>query len=252
VALKVLHSALGAALGVERFLREIRTAARLHHPHILPLFDSGSAAGLLYYTMPYVESGSLRDRLATSGPLPLPVVLQLATEVASALSYAHATGVVHRDIKPENILLSVTDDPLLTDFGIAHALEDAAPGEEDGGRLTETGITVGTPAYMSPEQSAGDEPVDERSDVYSLAAVVYECLTGDPPFTGPNARAIIAKRLTEPPPSPRARRPDLPASVNQAVERALARQSADRFASATDFAAALTAAEPSAPPRPVR
>jgi serine/threonine-protein kinase len=150
VALKVLHSALGAALGVERFLREIRTAARLHHPHILPLFDSGSAAGLLYYTMPYVESGSLRDRLATSGPLPLPVVLQLATEVASALSYAHATGVVHRDIKPENILLSVTDDPLLTDFGIAHALEDAAPGEEDGGRLTETGITVGTPAYMSP------------------------------------------------------------------------------------------------------
>src|SRR5215218_2018284 len=158
VAVKVLHAALGQALGVERFQREIRTQARLHHPHVLPLFDSGSAAGRLYYTMPYVESGSLRDRLRRAGRLPLDAVVQLSTEISSALAYAHALGVVHRDIKPENIMISVTEHALLTDFGIAHVLDGSS------GTLTDTGLAVGTPAYMSPEQSSGDEQVDGRSD----------------------------------------------------------------------------------------
>ncbi|MDF3052814.1 MAG: protein kinase, partial [Geminicoccaceae bacterium] len=192
VALKVLHASLGAAVGIERFQREIATVARLHHPHVLPLFDSGSAAGRLYYTMPYVESGSLRDRLRRAGRLPLKAVVQLTTEISSALAYAHALGVIHRDIKPENILISVTEHALLTDFGIAHVLDGGT------GTLTDTGLTVGTPAYMSPEQSSGDEEVDGRSDVYALATVVYEALTGATPFSGPSARAIIAKRLLEP------------------------------------------------------
>ena len=199
VALKVLHAELGAALGVERFLREIRTQARLHHPHILPLFDSGSAAGRLFCTMPYVQGGSLRDLLRTRGALPVETVAQLATEVSSALTYAHALGVIHRDIKPENILVSESGHALLTDFGIAYAIEDgSAHGRPK--RITESGITLGTPTYMSPEQSVGDGAVDSRSDIYSLAVVVYEMLAGSPPFTGPNPRAIMARRLVEPPP----------------------------------------------------
>jgi TolB-like protein/tetratricopeptide (TPR) repeat protein len=256
VALKVLHSALGAALGAERFQREIRTQARLHHPHILTLFDSGAGgqggggAEWLWYTMPFVESGSLRDRLQREGRLPVETAVRLATQVCSALTYAHALGVVHRDIKPENILLSVSGHALLSDFGIAYAVDDSAvPGAAR--RLTETGVALGTPAYMSPEQSAGDEPVDARSDIYSLAGVLFEMLAGTPPFTGPNARAVIARRLTEPPPSVGALRPDVPAWVDAALRRAMARQPGDRFESATEFAAALTLPAEPGPPPPV-
>lgn len=252
VAIKVLHSALGAALGMERFQREIRTQARLQHPHLLPLFDSGLAAGRLYYTMPYVATGSLRERLGGSAPLKAGEVVQVAVEVASALGYAHDQGVIHRDLKPENILLSVTGHALVSDFGIAYSLE-----EEHGdtaARLTETGLTLGTPAYMSPEQSAGDEPVDARSDVYSLAAVIYEVLAGVPPITGPNARTIIARRLTESPPLIRSLRPDTPPAIEQALARALSRRPEDRFESAVDFARALERwdSAPAALPAPVR
>jgi eukaryotic-like serine/threonine-protein kinase len=263
VAVKVLHSALGQALGAERFQREIRTQARLHHPHILPVFDSGEAVvGLrsqvagadpttydlrpttfLYYVMPYVEAGSLKDRLERRGALTLPAAMKLAQEVASALSYAHALGVIHRDLKPANILLSVTGHALLTDFGIAYAVEQDGTAR----RLTETGLTLGTPAYMSPEQSAGDEPVDARSDIYSLATVLYESLAGRPPFDGANARAIMARRLTEEPPPLREVRPDLPVDVERVLLRALARQPDDRFESADAFLAALTAAAPVSP-----
>jgi serine/threonine-protein kinase len=238
VALKVLNSELGAALGVERFQREIRTQARLQHPHILPLFDSGSAAGRLFCTMPYVEGGSLRDRLRREGPLSVEAVAQLAAEVASALTYAHALGVIHRDIKPANILISAGGHALLTDFGIAYAIEDGS-GHARPGRITESGVTLGTPAYMSPEQSVGDEPVDSRSDIYSLAVVVYEMLSGSPPFTGPNPRAIMARRLVERPPSLAIVRPGLPPAVEAAVNRALARQPAGRFDTAAEFAVAL-------------
>ncbi len=242
VALKVLHSALGAALGVERFQREIRTQARLHHPNILPLFDSGEAGrGRLWYSMPYVEGGTLRDRLRRGGRLPVDQSIQLATQVAAALTYAHALGVVHRDIKPENIMLSVSGHGLLTDFGIAYAVEDGG-GPGVARRLTETGVALGTPAYMSPEQSAGDEPVDSRSDIYSLAGVLFEMLAGVPPFTGPSARAVVARRLTEPPPSVRSLRPEVPAAVDAALRRAMARQPTDRFDSAAEFAAALVLA----------
>jgi serine/threonine protein kinase/tetratricopeptide (TPR) repeat protein len=249
VALKVLHSALGAALGVERFQREIRTQARLHHPHILPLFDSGAAAGRLYYTMPYIESGSLRDRLDRQGPLSVEAATQLVREVASALSYAHVLGVIHRDLKPENILISVSGHALLSDFGIASALNSAGAGGGSG-RLTETGVMLGTPAYMSPEQSGGDEELDARSDVYSLGTVAYETLTGTVPFTGPNARTIVAQRLTQEAPSIRLLRPEVPEPVVAAVARALARAPDDRYDTAEAFAAALaaTGAVPSAVP----
>jgi serine/threonine protein kinase len=174
VALKVLHTALGAALGSARFQREIRTQARLHHPHILPLFDSGSTGERLYYTMPFVEQGSLRDRLTRTGPLGLGAVRQLGSEVASALGYAHALGIVHRDLKPENIMLSPSGHAILADFGIAYAIESNSGDVAGHGRLTETGVTLGTPAYMSPEQAAGDEVVDGHTDQYALAAVLYE------------------------------------------------------------------------------
>ena len=204
VALKVLHAHLGQALGIKRFQREIRTQARLQHPHILPVFDSGqvvvpgvagsegapSATTFLYYVMPAVESGSLKERLERHGPMSVPAALQLAREVASALSYAHALGVIHRDLKPANILVSARGHALLTDFGIAYALDETGPWS--GRHLTETGVTLGTPAYMSPEQSAGDE-TDMRSDQYSLGVVVYEALAGRPPFEGANARAIMAR-----------------------------------------------------------
>ena len=249
VALKVLHSELGAALGVERFLREIRTQARLQHPHILPLFDSGSAAGRLFCTMPYVEGGSLRDRLRRDKQLPVETVAQLVTEVASALTYAHALGVIHRDIKPANILISGGGHALLTDFGIAYAIEDGG-GRDRAKRITESGVTLGTPTYMSPEQSVGDEAVDSRSDVYSLAVVVYEMLAGAPPFTGPNPRAIMARRLTAAPPPLAAVRPELPPGVEAAITRALARQPADRFDTAADFAVTLCGRGEERPPEP--
>ena len=248
VALKVLHSALGAALGVERFQREIRTQARLQHPHILPLYDSGTAAGQLYYTMPYVEAGSLRDRLRRVGRLEPPAAVQLALEVASALAYAHRLGIIHRDLKPENILLSPTGEAVLADFGIAYALEqpgDAAdPDTPSGPRLTETGVTVGTPTYMSPEQAAGDEELTGRSDQYALAAVIYEALAGTPPFTGPNARSILAKKLTTIPAPLRSVRPDVPEAVDAGLMCALSRHPHERFGSMEELARALTAGSP--------
>ncbi len=261
VALKVLHTALGAALGVERFQREIRTQARLHHPHILPLYDSGTAAARLYYSMPYVAAGSLRDWLKRAGRLQVPTTVQLASEVASALAYAHALGVIHRDLKPENVMISPTGQAILADFGIAYAVDEgaAAPGDTPSGRLTETGITVGTPAYMSPEQAAGDEALTSRSDQYALAALVYEMLAGKPPFTGPNARAILARKLTSPPPPLREIRPDIPAELEAVLLRALSRYPADRYDTIEAFAQALGASVveratplpvPSAPPAP--
>jgi serine/threonine-protein kinase len=239
VALKVVHAALGEAVGQERFQREIRTLARLHHPHILPLFDSGVAGGRLFYAMPYVEGGSLRERLQREGRLPVETALRIAGQLSSALTYAHALGVVHRDITPENIMLSGDGHALLTDFGIAYAIEDGVA-QGSGQRLTETGVALGTPEYMSPEQSSGEEPVDARSDVYSLACVLFEALVGRPPFTGPNARAIMARRLVEDPPSLRPARPEVSAEVEAAIRRAMARRPGDRFESVAEFRAALT------------
>src|SRR5437773_2174459 len=188
VAIKVLRPEIAAALGPERFLREIEMAARLTHPHILPLHDSGQAGGALYYVMPYIEGESLRDRLEREGPLPLEDALRITREVASALSYAHSHDVVHRDIKPENILLS-GGEAVVADFGIARAITRAA-----GSGLTETGIPVGTPAYMSPEQASGGGLVDGRSDIYSLGCVLYEMLAGEPPYTGASAQVVTAMR----------------------------------------------------------
>ncbi len=238
VALKVVHAALGEAVGLERFQREIRTLARLHHPHILPLFDSGVAGGRLFYAMPFVEGGSLRERLRREGRLPVEAVLRMGAQLSSALTYAHALGVVHRDITPENIMLSGDGHALLADFGIAYAIEDGIA--QGSGRLTETGVALGTAEYMSPEQSSGEEPVDARSDIYSLASVLFEALVGRPPFTGPNARAIMARRLVEDPPSLRPARPEVPAEVEAAIRRAMARQPADRFESVAEFRSALT------------
>ena len=234
VALKVLHRELAHALGPERFLREIRTTARLDHPHILPVFDSGEAAGLLWYTMPYVEGESLRDRLRREGELLVDEAIQLTREVADALEYAHQHGVIHRDIKPENILLA-GGHARVADFGVARALEAAGTG-----RLTETGLAVGTPAYMSPEQASGGQ-IDGRSDQYGLACVLYEMLAGEPPYTGPTAQALVAKHIGGPIPSVRTVRPDIPPQLDAAISRALAKSPVARFATAGDFVEALTA-----------
>src|SRR6266446_2454431 len=243
VAIKVLRPEIAAALGPERFLREIDVAARLTHPHILPLHDSGEAGGFLYYDMPYIESESLRDRLEREGQLPVEEALRITREVASALSYAHSHDVVHRDIKPENILLS-GGEAVVADFGIARAITAAA-----GRNLTETGIALGTPGYMSPEQASGGGPIDGRSDVYSLACVLYEMLAGEPPYTGPSAQVVIAKRFTDPVPSVRRLRDTIPPAIDGAVSKALAKAPADRFVSAAQFADALTAsAAPSVRP----
>ena len=247
VAIKVLKPELAATLGPERFLREIEIAAGLNHPHILPLHDSGEAGGLLYYAMPFVEGESLRDRLDREGPLPIEEALRIAREVADALGHAHGHGVVHRDIKPENILLS-GGHALVADFGIARAIT-AAGGE----KLTATGIAVGTPGYMSPEQAGGKDPIDGRADLYALACVLYEMLAGEPPFTGPTPQAVLARHMQERPPSLRVVRPTLPAGVQNAIETALAKVPADRFPTAAQFVAALSAS-PTAPSarRPLR
>jgi tetratricopeptide (TPR) repeat protein len=233
VALKVLRPELAVALGPERFLREIQIAAKLHHPHILALYDSGEADGLLYYVMPLVKGESLRERLNREKQLPLADALRIAREVSAALGHAHEHHVVHRDVKPENIMLA-SGHALVTDFGIARAIS-AAGGE----RLTETGIAVGTPAYMSPEQAAGSGDLDQRSDVYALACVLYEMLGGEPPFTGPSAQAILARQAVDPVPNLRTIRTTVPEGVVQAVERALAKVPADRFATVAEFSAAL-------------
>jgi serine/threonine-protein kinase len=236
VALKVLHSDLAHALGPERFQREVRLAARLQHPHILTVFDSGEAAGHLWFTMPYVEGESLRSRLERERQLPVDDALRIAREAAQALEYAHQHGVVHRDIKPENLLLTEDGNTLVADFGIARAL-----GGTDQ-RLTETGLAIGTPAYMSPEQASGEGDLTARSDIYSLGAVLYEMLAGEPPFTGPTAQAVIAKRFSGTVPSVRTVRPMVPEAVEQAVTRALAVVPADRYASAAELARALSTA----------
>jgi serine/threonine-protein kinase len=235
VALKVLHAELAATLGPDRFQREIKLAARLQHPHILTVYDSGESEGRLWFTMPYVEGESLRDRLRRERQLPLEDALRIAREAAQALQYAHDHGVVHRDIKPENLLLTRDGNTLVADFGIARALS----GGSAESRLTETGLAVGTPAYMSPEQAAGDRGVDARTDVYSLGAVLYEMLAGEPPYTGATTQAILAKRFTEPAPSLRAVRSSVPESVDQAIRKALAPVPADRFSTVAQFAQPL-------------
>jgi serine/threonine-protein kinase len=233
VAIKVLHPDLGAALGGERFLSEIRTTARLQHPHILPLLDSGDAGGLLYYVMPVVSGETLRARLERENQLPIDDALRIAREVADALEHAHGLGVIHRDIKPENILLQ-GGHALVADFGIALAVQQAG-----GQRLTQTGLSLGTPQYMSPEQAMGERTIDARSDIYALGAVTYEMLTGDPPFTGSTVQAIVAKVLTEKPAPLLARRERVTLAVEHAVLTALEKLPADRFASAAEFSRAL-------------
>src|SRR6266704_2699567 len=242
VAIKVLRPDVAAAIGAERFLREITIAARLTHPHVLPLIDSGRAAGSLYYVMPYVRGETLRQRLVREQRLPLKDTLAIARELGGALDYAHREGFVHRDVKPENVLL-VDGHAVIADFGIARAICQA--GGED---VTEVGLAIGTPEYMSPEQAAGDRELDGRCDVYAFACVIYEMLAGAPPFSGASARAIVAKHLSEPPQPLRARRPDAPAAVEQALARALAKDPADRFASVAEFTTALEETRPGAVP----
>ena len=234
VAIKVLHPDLGAALGSERFLTEIRTTARLQHPHILPLLDSGNANGVLYYVMPLVTGETLRARLEREKQLPIDDAVLIAREVADALNYAHSLGVIHRDIKPENILLQ-GGHALVADFGIALAVQHAG-----GARMTQTGLSLGTPQYMSPEQAMGERTIDARSDIYALGAVTYEMLTGDPPFTGSSVQAIVAKVLTEKPSLPSTVRDTVTPGVEYAVLKALAKLPADRFASSAEFASALS------------
>ncbi|MGH7516891.1 MAG: protein kinase domain-containing protein [Gemmatimonadales bacterium] len=236
VALKVLRPELAATLGPERFQREIRFAARLQHPHIVSVYDSGETAGRLWFTMPYVEGESLRDRLRRERELPLEDTLRIAREAAEALGYAHEQGIIHRDVKPENILLTRDGNTLVADFGIARAV-----GGEPGEHLTATGMSVGTPAYMSPEQAAGASEMDARTDVYSLGCVLFEMLTNEPPFTGTTPQSVIAKRFAGPAPSVAALR-DIPASLDAVVARALSRSPADRFPTATAFAKAIAAA----------
>ncbi len=244
VALKVLLPELAATLGPDRFQREIRFAARLQHPHILTVLDSGEAAGQLWFTMPYVEGESLRGRLRREGQLALKDALRIAREAAQALHYAHQRQIVHRDIKPENILLTADGSTLVADFGIARAL-----GGEPGDSLTQTGMSVGTPQYMSPEQASGERAVDARSDVYSLACVLYEMLAGEPPYTGPTPQMILMRRFSDPVPSVRKIRGNVPESVDQALQRALAQVPGDRFPTAAAFADALeTVTTPTATP----
>jgi len=233
VALKVLRPEIAQSLGGERFLREIQLAAQLNHPHILAMHDSGETDGVLWFTMPYVEGESLRDRLNREEQLPIEDALRITKEVADGLDHAHRLGVIHRDIKPENILLA-NGHATIADFGIAKAVSEAG-----GERLTETGIAVGTPAYMSPEQASGEQRLDGRSDVYSLGCVLYEMLTGEPPYTGPTAQAIVAKKLSGVAPRLSVVRKRVPSGVEIALDKALARERVDRYTSGTEFAEAL-------------
>ena len=233
VAVKVLRPELATALGPERFLLEIEIAAKLNHAHIMPLYDSGGADGWLYYVMPLAEGETLRERLDRERQLPLDDALRIAGEVAEALTYAHDRGVIHRDVKPENIMLQA-GHAVITDFGIARAVSEAG-----GDRLTETGIALGTPTYMSPEQAGGGGDVDQRSDIYSLACLLYEMLAGEPPFSGPSAQAIMARHVMDTPHSLRAVRNTVPQAVENAIARALNKVPADRYSTAGEFAKAL-------------
>ena len=245
VAIKVLRREISAGVGPERFLREIRTAARLQHPHIVPFYDSGEAGGILYFVMAYVIGESLRDRLQREPQLPVDEALRLTRDVADALDHAHANGVVHRDIKPENILLS-GGHALVMDFGIARAV--SAQGDED--RITSAGLVIGTPAYMSPEQAASGQTIDGRADIYALGCVLYEMLAGHPPFMGRTAQEILARHSLDPLPSLRTSRPDIPDFVEHAVIKALAKAPADRFPTAAAFTEACVATEQWARPSP--
>jgi serine/threonine-protein kinase len=234
VAIKVLHPDLAAALGAERFLAEIKTTAKLQHPHILPLLDSGEADGLLYYVMPFIAGESLRSRLERETQLAVDDAVRIAREVLSALDYAHRQGVVHRDIKPENILVH-EDQALVADFGIALAVSAAG-----GARMTQTGLSLGTPQYMAPEQAMGERAIDGRADIYAVGAVLYEMLVGEPPFTGPTVQAIVARVMTESPRPVTGQRRSVHGNVNAAVMRALEKLPADRFHSAAEFSNALS------------
>ncbi len=232
VAIKVLRAELSAALSYERFLREIRIAARLSHPHILPLHDSGDADGLLYYVMPFVEGETLEDRLNREKIIPWDEASRIAREVASALGYAHAQGLVHRDIKPANLLLS-QGYAVIADFGVARAVNDSGTGA-----ITQAGRAVGTPTYMSPEQASADLAVDGRADIYALGCVLYEMLTGAPPFTGKNTQETLANILSAPTP-PIQKPAHIPRGVREATYRALAKDPGERFATAAEFSEAL-------------
>src|SRR5687768_5464225 len=233
VAIKVLKPELAAVLGAERFVQEITTTAALQHPHILPLFDSGEADGFLYYVMPFIDGDTLRAKLDRETQLGIEESVRVATAVADAADYAHWHGVIHRDIKPENILLH-DGRPVVADFGIALAVSAAA-----GGRMTETGLSLGTPHYMSPEQATAEKELTGRSDIYSLASVLYEMLTGDPPHVGASAQQIIMKIVTEEAAPVTALRKSVPPSVSAAIAKALEKLPADRFESAAAFARAL-------------
>ena len=233
VALKVLDPELGAVLGAERFLAEIKVTASLQHPNLLPLFDSGAVGGLLFYVMPFIEGESLRHRLDRERQLPVDEVVAIGAGVAKALAYAHVRGVIHRDLKPENVLLQ-SGQPLVADFGIALAVSNAG-----GTRITQTGLSLGTPQYMSPEQATGDRAIDARSDIYALGAMLYEMLTGEPPHTGATVQVIMAKVLTDTPRSVRLARPGVPPHVEAAIACALEKVPADRFSTAERFAEAL-------------
>jgi serine/threonine protein kinase/Flp pilus assembly protein TadD len=241
VALKVLHTELSASLGPDRFLREIKLAARLNHPHIVPLYDSGEADGFLYYVMPLIEGESLRDRLLRDGKISTEESLHLVRGIASALDYAHRLNIVHRDIKPENVMLQ-DGEALVTDFGIAKAVSVAS-----GDTLTQTGMMIGTPAYVSPEQAAGDVDIDGRSDQYSLGCVLYEMLSGRKPFTGATAQAVLSKRFSEPVPSIREVFRDATPEIETALQRALSKDSLERFPTTIEFARALVASHLSTP-----
>jgi serine/threonine protein kinase len=244
VAIKVFSAEVAEAFGKDRFLREIELTAGLAHPHILPLYDSGVTDGLAYYVMPFVEGRTLREYLSAKGRLPLDEALRIVKGVADALGFAHGKGIIHRDVKPENVLLQ-GGHPLVADFGIARALSLAGDVA-----LTQTGMVVGTPSYMSPEQTVGDSAVDARSDIYSLGCLLFEILTGSPPFTGGTAAEVARRRLTEAAPRVRTAAFDVPGPIDEAVAKALARDPGDRFATAAAFAAALTLGGGATPPPP--
>jgi len=233
VAIKVLHPQLAAVIGGDRFLSEIETTAHLQHPHILPLFDSGQSDGFLWYVTPYVEGETLRDRLDREKQLPVGEAVVIAQKVAGALQAAHERDVIHHDIEPTNILMQ-SGEPVVSDFGIARAV-----GRAGGGRLTETGHSLGMPYYMAPEQATADRDPDQRSDIYSLACVLHEMLAGEPPFTGTSAQAVLGRILTQPPPHVSAQRSSVPHNVDAAILQALQKLPADRFERVEDFADAL-------------
>jgi serine/threonine-protein kinase len=233
VAIKVMHRGLAASLGSERFLREIEIASSLSHPLIVPLYDSGDAGGVLYYVMPFVEGESLFERLEREKRLPLDDALRIARDVADALGYAHGRGVLHRDVKPENILLA-GGRALVADFGLARAI-----GAADRRKLTETGVMLGTVFYMSPEQICADHELDQRADIYSLGCILYEMLTGEPPYSGRSLEDVISRIIRAPVPPVQRLRAGVPAAVDQAIGRALAKSAAERFATMQEFAAAL-------------